>query len=219
MEITLQAQLDKLLNAYSHQYDIERNVTEEGFLFPATATYYLRDENYLISRQHVLSAVEQHEYLYFCLADHLTVEELQSQIDLSKRAGLGKVKPHKDHMFSNVGLVVLANTIDPEAQKLIRRTRYRKNYRLTLHGWTEYQLAERSGLPQSTISSWYRKNMVPTVASLEKICTAFGITLSQLFSEGDSPVSLTESQKKLLEAWAKLTPDQQDAVFTLLEKM
>ena len=141
MEITLQAQLDKLLNAYSHQYDIERNVTEEGFLFPATATYYLRDENYLISRQHVLSAVEQHEYLYFCLADHLTVEELQSQIDLSNRAGLGKVKPHKDHMFSNVGLVVLANTIDPEAQKLIRRTRYRKNYRLTLHGWTEYQLA------------------------------------------------------------------------------
>ena len=29
-------------------------------------------------------------------------------------------------------------------------------------GWTEYQLAERSDLPQSTISSWYRKNMVPT---------------------------------------------------------
>ena len=25
--------------------------------------------------------------------------------------------------------------------------------------WTEYQLAERSGLPQSTISSWCRKNM------------------------------------------------------------
>lgn len=146
MEITLQTQLDKLLNAYSHQYDIERNVEAEGSTFPATATYYLRDENYLISKQHVLSAVEQHEYLYFYLADHLTVEELQTQIDLSRRAGLGKVKPHKEHMFSNVGLVVLANTIDPEAQKLIKRTRYRKNYKLTFHGWTEYQLAamERS---------------------------------------------------------------------------
>lgn len=44
-------------------------------------------------------------------------------------------------------------------------------------GWTEYQLAERSGLPQSTISSWYHKNMVPTIPSLEKICTAFDITL------------------------------------------
>lgn len=141
MEITLQQRLDKLLDAYSHQYDIERNVAASGFCYPATATYYLRDENYLISRQHVLSAVEQHEYLYFYLTDHLTVEELQAQIELSRQAGLSKVKPHKDHMFSNVGLVVLANTIEPEAQRLIRRTRFRKNYRLTFHGWTEYQLA------------------------------------------------------------------------------
>ena len=31
--------------------------------------------------------------------------------------------------------------------------------------WTEYQLAEQSGLTQSTISSWYRKNMLPTIPS------------------------------------------------------
>ena len=141
MEISLQEKLNKLLNAYSHQYDIDRDVEVDGFLYPATATYYLRDENYLISKKHVLSAVEQHEYLYFYLTDHLTAEDLQSQIDLSKRAGLGKVKPHKDHMFSNVGLVVLANTISTEAQKLIKKTRFRKNYRLTFYGWTEYQLA------------------------------------------------------------------------------
>jgi len=141
MEISLQERLNKLLDAYSHQYDIDRNVEVEGFVYPATATYYLRDENYLISKQHVLSAVEQHEYLYFYLTDHLTVEDLESQIALSKRAGLGRVKPHKDHMFSNVGLVILANTIDPEAQKLIKKTRFRKNYRLSFFGWTEYQLA------------------------------------------------------------------------------
>ncbi|MBP3394643.1 MAG: helix-turn-helix transcriptional regulator [Lentisphaeria bacterium] len=86
-------------------------------------------------------------------------------------------------------------------------------------GWTEYQLAERSGLPQSTISSWYRKNMVPTVPSLEKICNAFGITLSQLFSEGETPVALTESQRKLLESWSRLTAEQQAVVFALIEKM
>ena len=85
--------------------------------------------------------------------------------------------------------------------------------------WTEYQLAERSGLPQSTISSWYRKNMVPTVPSLEKICSAFGVTLSQLFAEGEVPVSLTESQRKLLESWSRLTEEQQTVVFALIEKM
>ena len=141
MELSLLQRLDKLLNAYSHQYDIARDVTEEGTAWPATATYYLRDENYLISKKHVLSAVEQHEYLYFHLTDHLTAADLESRIALSKRAGLGKVRPHKDHMFSNVGLVVLANTIDPEAQKLIKKTRFRKNYKLSFWGWTEYQLA------------------------------------------------------------------------------
>ena len=86
-------------------------------------------------------------------------------------------------------------------------------------GWTEYQLAERSGLPQSTISSWYRKNMIPTIPSLEKICSAYGITLSQLFAEGDTIVSLTASQKKLLDRWARLSEDQQSAVFMLIDKM
>ena len=86
-------------------------------------------------------------------------------------------------------------------------------------GWTEYQLAEHSGLPQSTISSWYRKNMVPTVPSLEKICTAFGITLSQLFAEGDEMVALTDSQRQLLERWSRLSEKQQKAIFCLLDCM
>lgn len=93
-------------------------------------------------------------------------------------------------------------------------TEYRED-----RGWTEYQLAERSGLPQSTISSWYRKNMVPTIPSLEKICAAFGITLSQLFAEGDTPVSLSDSQRKLLERWARLSEDQQAVIFALIDKM
>ena len=93
-------------------------------------------------------------------------------------------------------------------------TEYRES-----RGWTEYQLAERSDLPQSTISTWYRKNMVPTVSSLEKVCGAFGITLSQLFAEGDEPVALTESQKKLLECWSRLDGDKQEAIFNLIEKM
>ena len=86
-------------------------------------------------------------------------------------------------------------------------------------GWTEYQLAEKSGLPQSTISSWYRKGMVPTIPSLEKICTAFGITLSQLFAGDDDAVLLTPAQKKLLERWSCLDEGQQSAIFQLIDRM
>ena len=86
-------------------------------------------------------------------------------------------------------------------------------------GWSEYQLSEKAELPQSTISSWYRKNMTPSVASLQKICNAFGITLSQLFSKDNKSVELTDSQIKLLQSWARLSPEQQDAVFNIIDKM
>ena len=141
MELTLENRLDKLLDVYAHLYDIERDVEIAGFPYPAAATYFLRDENYLISRQHVLSAVEQHEYVTFLVVDHLDAPTLEKHIQLTKQAGLSRIKPSKEHMFSYVTLVVLANTIDPEAKKRIKRTRYRKNYRMTLHGWMEYHVA------------------------------------------------------------------------------
>lgn len=86
-------------------------------------------------------------------------------------------------------------------------------------GWSEYQLAESAGLPQSTISSWYRKSMVPTVPSLAKICGAFGITLSQLFSEDEKLYDLTDTQKRLLSCLDCLSADQQEALLGFLEKI
>ena len=78
----------------------------------------------------------------------------------------------------------------------------------TERNWTEYQLAERSGLTQSTISSWYRKNMLPTIPSLSKICDAFGITLSQFFLEDESKITtLSEQQLRLMYYAAKLNPE------------
>ena len=134
MEMTKQDRLTKLLNAYSHHYDIERDVDVEGGHFPATAFYYLRDEN-------------------IDLADHLTAEDLQRKIDLSRQAGMSHIKPNKEHMSSFVTLVVLADTIDPEAKALIRKTRFRKNFRLALHGWMEYRIAAMEIATNSFLSN------------------------------------------------------------------
>ena len=88
------------------------------------------------------------------------------------------------------------------------------------HHWTEYQLAEHSGLTQSTISSWYRKQMLPTIPSLVKICDAFGITVSQFFLENeDQAIHLTEKQSALLTASSKLNSEQYNALLTFLEQL
>ena len=86
-------------------------------------------------------------------------------------------------------------------------------------GWTEYQLAEHSGLPQSTISSWYKKGMTPSFSSLERICDAFGLTLSQFFADGEQVLALTPAQRSMLERWNKLTGSQQTALLALLDTM
>ena len=109
MKSELQTQLDKLLDAYSHQYDIARDVTVEGGYFPATATFFLRDENYIVSKKHVLNAVENYDYTYFYLADHLDAETLKKQIDLVMKVGTARIKPHREHMSSFVSLVILPN--------------------------------------------------------------------------------------------------------------
>lgn len=87
-------------------------------------------------------------------------------------------------------------------------------------GWTEYELAEKSGLTQSTISSWYRKNMTPTIGSLEKICAAFGITLSQFFLEESSKtINLTTQQLELITTISKLRDDQFIALLNFLKSL
>ena len=92
-------------------------------------------------------------------------------------------------------------------------------YRLE-RNWTEYQLAEKSNLPQSTISSWYRKNQIPTIPSLEKICTAFNVTLAQfLTEETENATMLTARQTELLHYYNMLSKNQQHIIIELLQSM
>jgi hypothetical protein len=138
---TLQEKLELLLKAYTRYFDIKRDISVPGGEFPAAAYYHLREENYIATKAHTVYATEQHEYAYFYLAEHLDAKTLQKQIDLSREFGLSLIKPHKEHMLSYVSLVVLAETVDPEAKKLLTHYRFHKNYWLTLHGWMEYHIA------------------------------------------------------------------------------
>ena len=88
-----------------------------------------------------------------------------------------------------------------------------------LHNWTEYELAKRAGLPQSTISSWYRKKMLPSLTSLEKICQAFDMTMSQFLAEDARLAEITPDEKKLLQKWELLSPRQKASFLNLIDSI
>ena len=89
---------------------------------------------------------------------------------------------------------------------------------LNERGWTEYKLAKKCGLSQSTIANIYRRNTVPSIATLEVICKGFGITLSQFFAD-EQMVELTPDLKRVFDCWVNLTPAQKDAAIQMLQAM
>jgi len=86
-------------------------------------------------------------------------------------------------------------------------------------GWSEYELAKRSGIPQTTLSSQHRNNYNPTITTLEALCKAFGITMSQFFADSNVPVDLTDEQCEMLERWNALDDNQKKAILQLMENM
>ena len=85
-------------------------------------------------------------------------------------------------------------------------------------GWSEYRLAKKCGLSQSTIANIYRRNTVPSIATLEAICNGFGITLAQFFADGEM-VELTPDLKSIFDSWVNLTAEQKAAALQMLRAM
>ena len=83
-------------------------------------------------------------------------------------------------------------------------------------GWTDYRLARESGLSDSTISNIYRRNALPSIPTLEAICRAFGLTLSQFFADGEL-VELTPELNQLFDQWKTLTPEQKRVTMEVVQ--
>lgn len=65
-------------------------------------------------------------------------------------------------------------------------------------GWTYYKLAQESNIPYSSLNTMLKKQHIPSMNNLIKICKGFDITLSQFFS-GVEPI--TDEQSQLLHVW------------------
>lgn len=68
-------------------------------------------------------------------------------------------------------------------------------------GWTYYRLAKEADIPHSSLNTMLRRQHIPSMNNLIKICNGFGLTLSQFFSEMDTP---TDEQSEILQLWNML---------------
>lgn len=83
--------------------------------------------------------------------------------------------------------------------------------------WSKYELSKRAGIQENTISSWYQDNRLPSLRSLEKVCNAFGITLSMLVAESDDLVELSPEDWETLNRFQCLSNKQRESFLELLD--
>ncbi len=94
----------------------------------------------------------------------------------------------------------------------------RLQFLLAERGWTRYRLAKESGIPHSTLTNLWRRANTPTIATLEDICRALGITMAEFFTLpcNDAP-ALSAEQRTLLARWSRLTAEQRASFLQLMQ--
>lgn len=81
------------------------------------------------------------------------------------------------------------------------------------NNYTNYKIAKLCGISESTIINIYERNSIPHIDTLEKICNAFGLSLSQfLLEDEENLVPLNISQREMFKKWQILSEEQKKLV-------
>lgn len=80
-------------------------------------------------------------------------------------------------------------------------------------GWSQARLAEAAGISQSAVSQVETGDLNVTMATLDKLATALGVEVTDLFVM-DDPVP---PAGELLSRWRRLSPEHQAAVVQMAE--
>lgn len=77
------------------------------------------------------------------------------------------------------------------------------------------RISIEAGLDQSYLSELFRKKTSePTIGALQRICTALGVTTPYIL-EG---YELTPATQRIVAAFSGMTPEEQEAFLTLVER-
>lgn len=88
-----------------------------------------------------------------------------------------------------------------------------------IRGWSTYKLAYEAGLTQSTLSNMFARGTCPTVDTLEKICEAFGISLSEFFEEGQNKTHVSDEEYELLNRYRALDDREKGVVASTINAL
>ena len=85
-------------------------------------------------------------------------------------------------------------------------------------GWSTYKLADEAGITQSTLANMFSRKTMPSIQTLNSICTAFGISLSEFFSEDEKEIK-EFSNNQLMVEYNKLNAKNKSIVKKIIHEL
>ena len=135
--MTAAESLEHVLPLFQVYYDLTRDGVTEPF--QAEAAFHSHEEQYFLMKSAKYTECDAHEYLFFAVRDRLTLAEAKRLDETAWNTGLSRVVPSSIHRSTDVGLIILADQIDPDAAEYISRLRRSKSYMFLLHGFSNYR--------------------------------------------------------------------------------
>lgn len=141
MARTKEELFDALIRSCERCFDIKKDTVIAGIPVAAEAAYYSRSEKYVLMKKAKLWAAETNEYMFIVMADDLDESFYDRCIAIFWEEGLRRIKPHKEHMYTYVTLVLLADSVADGVKKKVRKTSRHKDFLFSLHGWADLCIA------------------------------------------------------------------------------
>ena len=85
--------------------------------------------------------------------------------------------------------------------------------------WSIYRLSVESEVPQSTLTNMFNRETLPSITTLESICKAFEISLSDFFKEDITQSEVKNNDAELLSMYHALNTEAQESILTLLREL
>lgn len=139
--LTKQEVFEKILKTYLNYFTIQNDVKINGISYNAIAEFHSRGEKYFMIKKAKLWAAETNEYVYFIICENLDAETLNILFSEVIKYSLTKIKPHSEHMFSNISLVIITDQSKQDVLKDAAKLSFKKNFKFSLHGWAEFRVA------------------------------------------------------------------------------
>ena len=131
------ASLDRIIKSFHAYYDV--NDEDPIPPFSAEATFRLHDEQYIFVKKAKVSEVDSNEFIYFAEAGALTEEIYKEFETIAWEDGLRRADPKANHRNSDVTVVVVAESIAPEVEQVVKKSKHYISYKFGFHGWSAYR--------------------------------------------------------------------------------